>query len=793
MNYRTFHLVAWLTLCSGVAAMAAGSTDYPFRPVPFTDVRVEGGFWLPRFETNRVRTVWYDYEKCEETGRIDNFAKAARLMEGPHKGDPFDDSDVFKVIEGAAYILALHPDPKLEAYTEALIDKIAAAQEPDGYLYTARTIHPTNPPGRANKVRWLNERGALGKGDSHELYNAGHMYEAAVAWYQATGKRKFLDVALKHADLVASVWGPGPGQLKIPSGHQEIEIGLVKLYRVTGNRKYLELSKFLLDCRGRYLDDPKAKRDPNPYYADHKPVTEQTEAVGHAVRTAYMYSSMADIAALTGDKAYLQAIDRLWDNVVGRKLHLTGGIGAMPGGEAFGADYDLPNSSAYLETCAAIANALWNHRMFLLHGDAKYIDILERVIYNGFLSGVGMTGDCFFYPNPLEADGQGKFNHGHNVRAPWFGCSCCPVNDVRFVPSIAGFAYATRGKELYVNLFMSGSATAMVAGTPVRLRQETDYPWTGRVKLTLAEVSSSEEFALQVRIPGWARNQPVASDLYRYDDGLTPKVRLTVNGQDAPLNVVKGYARVSRQWKAGDTLVLDLDMPVRRVVSHPLVKANQDRFAVERGPVVYCAEGADNPAGVLDAVLPGKVTFTARDERNLLGGIVTVQLASAEGARLTAIPYYAWAHRGPNEMRVWHPVKAQIRQASHCWEMDSVEACFDGREPRASNDTSLPRFTWWPRTGSTEWIMRSFENPTRVSAAEVYWFDDSGSGACRTPAAWQLFYRDGKDWKPVEDASPAGTALNQFNRVTFKPVTTTALKIEARLQKNYSAGILEWK
>ncbi|HWQ93464.1 MAG TPA: beta-L-arabinofuranosidase domain-containing protein [Clostridia bacterium] len=786
-----------LSLLAAATSLPA-ATDYPVRPVPFTAVQIQPGFWFPRFETNRQRTVWYDFEKCEETGRIDNFAKAARLMEGKHKGDPFDDSDVFKVIEGAAYTLALHPDEKLKAYTAALIDKIAAAQEPDGYLYTARTIHPENPPGRASNQRWLNERGALGHGDSHELYNAGHMYEAAVAWFEATGTRKFLNVALKHADLVAKTWGPNPGQLKIPSGHQEIEIGLVKLFRVTQDRKYLDLAKFLLDCRGRNFNDPNAARKPNPYYADHIPVTDQDEAVGHAVRTAYMYSSMADVAALTGDPAYLAAVDRLWDNVVGKKLHLTGGIGALPAGEAFGGNYDLPNASSYNETCAAIANALWNHRMFLLHGDAKYIDVLERVIYNGFLSGLAISGDRFFYPNPLESDGKAKFNHGNNERAPWFGCSCCPVNDVRFVPSIAGYIYATREKALFVNLFIAGSAKCDINGTPVTIKQETRYPWNGKVTLTIAELgaasSDTSDFTLQLRIPGWARNQAVPSDLYSYDDSQSPKVALAVNGKTTKYTLDKGYAQLTRSWKAGDTVTLDLDMPVRRVVSHAAVKANTGRFAIERGPLVYCVEGADNAGSVLDTTLPGSLTFRTEPKTDLLGGIVTIQIASrANGTRLTAIPYYAWCHRGANEMRVWHPTQPQPKLASHCWEQDSIEAAFDGKEPKTSNDTSLPRFTWWPRTGSTEWIVRQFKSPTRVTAAQLYWFDDSGAGACRAPQSWRLYYLDGQRWKPVEKPSPYGTALNQYNQVTFTPVTTTALKLEVQLPPNFSSGILEWK
>ena len=496
-------LVTWMAV---LAHARAAEKDYPYTPVPFTAVQVHDGFWSPRMETNRVTTVWYDFQKCEETGRIDNFAKAGGLMPGEFRGIPFDDSDVYKVIEGAAYILAMQPDPKLDQYLDDLIAKIAAAQEPDGYLYTARRLFPPEKmPGMSGQTRWSNLNA------SHELYNVGHLYEAAVAHFQATGKRSLLDVALKNADFLCETFGPG--KLQEPPGHEEIEMGLVKLYRTTGQEKYLQLAKFFIDIRGRA--ETHALRGAGQQ--DHQPVVEQTEAVGHAVRAGYLYSGVADVAAITGDAAYMQAIDRIWEDVVFRKLHLTGGLGASPGGEAFGKAYELPNSTAYLETCAAIANALWNHRMFLLHGDARYIDVLERVIYNGFLSGISLSGDRFFYPNPLETDGKQKFNHGSNERAPWFGCSCCPVNVVRFIPSIAGYIYATRDDALYVNLFVAGSTTAQVGGRTVKLTQETSYPWDGNVRIRM-EPETAGAFALHVRIPGWSRGEVVPSDLYRFAD-----------------------------------------------------------------------------------------------------------------------------------------------------------------------------------------------------------------------------------------------------------------------------------
>jgi DUF1680 family protein len=637
--------------------MAAAPADYPIRPVPLTAVRVDDGFWSPRMETNRVTTVWYDFKKCEETGRIDNFAKAGKLMPGHFKGIPFDDSDVYKIIEGASYTLAVHPDPKLDKYLDDLIVKIAAAQEPDGYLYTARTIDPTGRVDFFGPVRWSKLVG------SHELYNAGHLYEAAVAHFQATGKRSLLNVALKNADMVCKTFGPGQGQLQEPPGHEEIEIGLVKLYRLTGQQKYLDQAKFFCDIRGR----KGTHQLRGPYQQDDKPIVDQDEAVGHAVRAGYFYSGVADVGALTGEGAYVEAVDRIWDNVVGKKMHLTGGIGASPAGEAFGKNYELPNATAYLETCAAIANGLWNERMFLLHGDSKYVDVLERVIYNGFLAGVAMSGDKFFYPNPLESDGKQKFNQGSCERAPWFGCSCCPGNDVRFIPEIASYIYATRGKELFVNLFIGSLAQAEVGGLPVGIKQETRYPWDGKVTITLTP-KQAEKFAVNLRIPGYVLGKPVPGDLYRPADsdagpgdrsaGLTIKV----NGKEftgGPM--LNGYVSIARKWKAGDSIELNLPMNARRVVANPAVEADRGRFAIERGPLVYCAEGADNNGHVLDKYFSGEPAMEVKFRPELLGGVTTVKLSPAQdGSSLTCIPYYAWCHRGPNEMRVWFPTSGAV-------------------------------------------------------------------------------------------------------------------------------------
>lgn len=616
--------------------------DYPIKPVPFTDVTFTDNFWQRRLETNRTSTLRANFKKCEETGRIDNFSKAAGLMEGSHVGIFFNDSDVFKVMEGAAYSLSVHPDTELDAYMDDLIAKIAAAQEEDGYLYTARTINPSAVTAeKEGLTRWSNLK------MNHELYNVGHMYEAAVAHYLATGKKSFLNIALKNVDLIDSVFGVDKKR-DIP-GHQEIEMGLVKLYRVTGEERYLKLAKFFLDERGHYH----GREAYNlfgvvGYSQDHLPVTQQTEVVGHSVRAVYMYAGMADVAALTGDQAYIKALDVLWHDLVAKKMYITGGIGSSHHGESFGKAYDLPNATAYNETCAAIADLFWNHRMFLLHGDAKYHDVLERTLYNGFLSGVSLSGDTFFYANPLASDGKWAFNVGVGAtRSPWFDCSCCPTNIVRLVPSLPGYIYAHAGNTLYVNQFVAGNANVKLENVSVGIQQQSDYPWDGDIKITV-DPEKVASFTLAIRIPGWAQNQPLPSNLYFYADKTSEQPSLKVNGEVINISTEKGYVRLTRRWQKGDVVKVHLPMPVRRVVSHEAVKENTGKVAIERGPIVYCAEAVDNDGHALDLKLSDDEVLAAKLEPTLLGGVTVVK-----SKNLTLIPYYAWSHRGEGEMTVW--------------------------------------------------------------------------------------------------------------------------------------------
>lgn len=625
------------------------TSDYPVRPVPFTAVRVTGGFWQARQEVNRTVTVPYALKQCEDSGRLRNFDLAAETLRRRAAGEadfqnkpvtiyPFDDSDVFKVIEGAAFALSMQADPALERQLDGWIARIAAAQEADGYLYTFRTMHPDSPAQEwIDPQRWLKDPDL-----SHELYNLGHLYEAGVAYFQATGKRALLEVCLRSAELVSRDFGDG--KLRIAPGHQVIEMGLAKLYRVTGERRYLDLAKIFLEARG-----PGGKL----YSQQHLPVVDQTEAVGHAVRANYMYSGMADVAALAGDARYVAAIGRIWENMTEKKLYLTGGVGAEHNGEMYGHNYELPNE-AYNETCAAIALMMWNHRMFLLTGDAKYMDVLERTCFNGFISGVSLTGDRFFYTNPLVYDGHAKNNAGGAGRAAWFGCACCPPNVLRTLADLTGYFYAVRDGSLYVNFYAQSAGTATVAGTEVKLTQTTDYPWSGAVRLAV-DPAQPATFTVRLRIPGWVQGRPVPTDLYAYDDAKPASWTVKVGGAPVPGRLEQGYVAITREWRSGDVVELNLPMPVRAVHSHPQVGALQGLVAFERGPVVYCVEGAPGEESPAKASAPvtGRIVAEARPE--LLGGVTVLKSDGTKGtaAAFTAIPYFAWDNRGLAPMAVW--------------------------------------------------------------------------------------------------------------------------------------------
>ena len=586
-------------------ARAELTRDYNVKPVPFSKVSVEDDFWTPRLETSRKKTIPYCFEKCEETDRISNFEKAAGLKQGKHEGIYFNDSDVYKVMEGAAYSLQIDPEPTMRQYLDNLIKVMAKAQWEDGYLFTFYSV-----PQRQPEKLWTNVQSI------HEQYCVGHMYEAAAAHYEAAGTKLFLDVATKNADLICKVFNPA-GRTD-PPGHQEIEIGLCKLYRATGDEKYLDQAKFFLDQRGRLGNrGPDGKRGLyGTYSQDHKPVTEQTKAVGHSVRAAYLYTGMADVAALTGNMDYIKAIDTIWKDVLDTKLYLTGGIGAAGGHEGFGGHYELPNMTAYCETCASIANIFWNHRMFLMHGHAKYIDVLERILYNAALAGISIEGDRFFYPNPLQSMGQ-------HQRSPWFGCACCPSNVARFIPSIPGYTYAHKDNNIYVNLFIAGQAEIETAQNKVTLTQKTQYPWKSDVNISV-EPRKTQEFAVYLRIPGWARNQAVPSDLYKFQKTSNEQAALKVNGKPTKINLQNGFARIERKWKKGDFIQLNLPMPIRRVIAHENIIDDRGKVALQRGPVVFCLEAPDNGGEVLNLMIPDGAKLKAEFRPDLLDGVMTI-------------------------------------------------------------------------------------------------------------------------------------------------------------------------
>lgn len=645
--------------------------DYPVRPVPFTQVKVAPeSFWGQRLEASRSVTIPQAFAQCEKNGRYRNFVQARLQMDSaadlifPPSGFSFDDTDVYKTIEGASYVLQVRPDSLLDAYIDSILVLVAAAQEPDGYLYTPRTMNPRHPHEWAGASRWSKEEVL-----SHELYNLGHLVEGAVAHYQATGKRTFLDIACRYADCVVREVGPNAGQSCVVPGHQIAEMALCRLYLATGERKYLDEARFFLDMRGR-------TEIREAYSQSHLPVLDQEEAVGHAVRAAYMYAGMADVAALTGDPSFVQAIDRIWDNIVTRKLYLTGGIGATKEGEAFGPDWYLPNATSYCETCAAIGNVYVNHRMFLLHGESKYYDVLERTLYNGLISGCSLDGGAFFYPNPLESDGS-------HQRQPWFGCACCPSNLCRFIPSLPGYVYAVRNDELFVNLYMPCTATVQLDDKTLTLTQQNRYPWDGDILLTVDAVRSagaerkggdsqeSAVMALKLRIPGWVRGEVTPGGLYTYADRLQTPWSVELNGaHPEAADLISGpdedgYCTLRRHWKAGDSIRLHLPMPARLVRADERVEADRGRLAVLRGPLVYCAEWKDNPGfSVRKVTLNAHSPMTLVHQEGLPGydgtvlpdGMDLIEMRAYAGRKpvnISLIPYYAWNHRGSGEMIVW--------------------------------------------------------------------------------------------------------------------------------------------
>lgn len=645
-----------------------GQSFYPYSPIPFNKVELKDKFWQSKLEINRTQTIPWSLQQCRITGRIKNFEQAAARSGKFCSPFVFDDSDIYKIIEGASYSLNVQYDGALDHYLDSLIELIGRAQEEDGYLYTNRTMGDTHPWSGTTRYEKEHE-------GSHELYNVGHLYESAYAHYRATGKMNLLNIATKNANHLITVFGPG--RRAVAPGHEVIEIGLVKLYLATTEKKYLDLSQFFIECRGHRTYDHKAGEanvtpwQTGEYWQDHKPVIEQTEAVGHAVRAMYLYSGVADVAALTNNTEYKNAILKIWDNAAGKKTYITGGIGSSGGWEGFGPDYFLPNETAYCETCAGIGSVFWNHRMFMLTGQSKYIDLLERTLYNGILGGVGLDGKSFYYANPMEyATVKGKLS-GENKRSPWFSCSCCPSNICRFMPSIPGYMYAYKDDDIYINLYSTSSTEVEIMDhKKIKLSQFSDYPWDGNIKIKLESgFSPGTPFNLLLRIPGWADHHIFPTDLYHEVDAKNIPVQLKINGLNQYFQIADdGYLHLNKTWNPGDEINLILPMPVQKNSSNEKVVSNKNLIALSKGPIMYCAEYIDNKGKTSNLILDHTTNFKTEFEPNVLNGLTTIQ---ARGKAITIdndqiktvkqqihlIPYYARSNRGAGEMKIWLPTK----------------------------------------------------------------------------------------------------------------------------------------
>lgn len=768
---------------------AQRSNIVKLQPVPFNRVQITDTFWSPRLETNRKVTVPHLFEMCRRTGRLKNFELAGQRARKGYAGLLFNDSDVYKALEAAAFVLATHPDDPMAKPVDDAIALIAQAQMPDGYL---NSYYQINAPDR----RWTNLR------DHHELYCAGHLIEAAVAHAQATGKRTLLDVAVKFADHIDRIFGDAPGKRMGYPGHPELELALIKLWRATGEKRYFDLARFFVEKRGSQFfaqehNTPLDRYD-GKYWQDDKPLCEQTEIVGHAVRAAYLLSAATEIVAETGDEKLRKALERIWRNATTKRMFITGGIGTSASNEGFTTDYDLPTRTAYQETCASIANVLWNHRMNLLTGDSRYADVVERALYNGVLAGISLSGDRFFYVNPLDSA-------GHHHRQEWFGCACCPPNISRLLGSLGGYLYATSDNAVWVNLYVDSTAQGEVQGQKFALRVETKYPWDGAVKVT-PRLKSPRQFELRLRVPGWCKQ---------------PTVKINGRGVRQP-TVERGYLVLSRMWKPGDAVELTLPMPVMKMQAHPNVKETVGHVALQRGPMVYCFEACDNAAPLRQVAVPLEASFAPKWRRDLLGGVMVLegQGVVAEEAdwtnvlyqeaippravKLRAVPYYAWDNRQAGEMKVWLPTTPPTLPILGLESRAEVTMSFvsgncqpwgvnDGAEPKSSGEQPAALCHWWPHKGTEEWVQYTWKRPVNVAGVRVYWFDDTGRGECRLPASWRVMYLDGKDWKPVEAQGKYDVQLDRWCELRFAPVHTTALRLVVQMQRGWAAGVHEWK
>ena len=807
------NLTYLLLFLSTLVFSQGAKTGYGISPIPFHQVKMSDNFWQPRIKAVQEVTVPLTFEKSEATGRIKNFEIAAGATEGKFcTVYAFDDSDVFKAIEGAAYYLQTNKDPKFTTYINDLIQKIGAAQEEDGYLFTWRTIEDINrkkgtwtaaDDKNANVKRTASKRWENVDQHSHELYNAGHLYEAAVAWKEATNNDNLLQIAFKNVDLILKEFGSG--KIEKAPGHQEIELGLVRLYEYTGDYKYLNLAQFFLEARG-YGES---------YMQNHQKVRDQREAVGHAVRLGYMFSAAADVTAHTGTQAYLSAMNAVWEDIVQKKMYITGGVGSTGSNEGYSQPFELPNFSAYNETCSSIAFVMWNRRMFQLTGDSKYYDVLERTLYNALNAGLALDGGSFFYPNPLEAR--------MNVeRRPWFNCACCPPNLSRFYSSLPSYIYAKSRKNVYVNLFASSETTVENINSrgqiiPVKLIQKTGYPYDGKVNITV-QPQKPNSFTLRIRIPGWARGDAVPGRLYSFDN-KAGQVILKLNGKLVKTKIKNGYAVLKRKWRTNDQVELIMPMPIQKVTANGNIAENNGKVALQRGPLMYCLEGKDQADDrILSTLITDETKFTSTFNSKLLGGVQTIDFKgflvkdSTKNGDLIptdfkAIPYFTWANRGKDNMLVWLPIDLTsarplaaptIASNSKITASEGYKGTLSGINdqylPKNSHDKENPFLHWWPKFGTTEWVQYDLAQPTEVGTVRIYWLDDEATeGGCRIPADWHLSYLENGEWRKVYSPDKITITKDGWDTLQFEPVKTSALRLEITGQDGVSVGVQEWE
>ncbi|MBM79246.1 MAG: hypothetical protein CMJ78_01475 [Planctomycetaceae bacterium] len=817
-NLIRFSIVA-LALFFNVAS--AQSADYPLKPVPFNKVKMTSDFWRPRLETQRKTLVPFAFERTQPG--VEHLKAARDFLAGKkvedHRAHRFIDSDLYKVMEGAAYLLQLRSDPELETQIDELASIIAGAQHKNGYLY------PSHTTGAGSAKHMMGDKPYTFIVHSHELYNVGHMYEAAIAYYRATGKKTLLDVAEKSAQHINKVIFEGDPEynkgkpIRQAPGHQEMELALVKLYRVTDKKLYLDMARKFLEIRGMtYVPDGEGVMAPT-YAQQHAPVTKQKEAVGHAVRATYLYSAMADVGTLTGEPAYGKALNNIWGNITNTRMHITGGLGAVHGIEGFGPKYELPNADAFNETCAAVGNVLFNYRMFLLHKDAKYLDVAEVALLNNVLAAVNLEGNRFFYVNPLDADGKYPFNHGTAGRAPWFGTACCPSNMARLVPQVPGMTYAHDTKNLYITFFAESQTSVELNDTSVKVEQKTAYPNDGEISVSINPAKPTK-FNLHVRIPTWAQDRFVPGDLYRYADSASAPITLSVNGKRIDASIEKGFASVEREWKSGDQVVLNLPMPVRVTECHPAVHANTDRIALTRGPFVLCAEGLDNAGATqryffkkLPKAEQAKVKTSRIDSGSFIQAELLAQAVTKDGktesAKLTLTPYYAWNNRGTSSMTVWFPRKKSMAvydphalpkesiftkiTATHTAPEDLVNAIGDGKFGRWSSGNKSPRWTSRPQKGKPQMVEARFAGTKKIRQVGVFWMD-RWQGDVRFPKEWSLEVEQNGKWVPFKlyTTDRYDTRANQFNVVhPAAPLECDAIRINMTPREDTCVGIIE--